>query len=308
MMDRLPSLTALRAFDAAARHLSFTQAAAELFVTPAAISHQIKTLEGDLDAPLFVRHTRSLSLTEAGRLLAPVAHDAFRSLATAAQQVRRLGKEQPLTVSVAPSFGAKWLIPRLNRFRRHWPGTDIRIDASPALLDYAEAGIDIGIRYGTGKYPGLVAERLLDDEVFPVCSPELLADGPALDVPADLAGHVLLHDDMAQWLDPAVPDWANWLAAAGVADNDPVRSEFFSQSSFAYQAAIEGQGVLLAKSALVGDDLAAGRLVRLFDVALPVTYAYYLVYPRTALADERIAAFRSWVLDEVAAGRDNGAT
>jgi len=307
-MERLPSLTALRAFDAAARHLSFTQAAAELFVTPAAISHQIKTLEGELEVSLFVRHTRRLTLTEAGRLLAPAARDAFQGLAAAAGQVRRLGKEQPLTVSVAPSFGAKWLIPRLNRFHRRWPGTDIRIDASQALVDYGEAGVDIGVRYGTGKYPGLVAERLLGDEVFPVCSPGHLAEGPALENPADLIRHVLLHDEMARWFDPNVPDWQNWLAAAGVADGESARGEYFSQSTFAYQAAIDGQGVLLAKGVLVENDLAAGRLVRLFDVALPVTYAYYLVYPRSALADERIAAFRAWVLDEVAAGRDNGAT
>jgi len=307
-MERLPSLTALRAFDAAARHLSFTQAAAELFVTPAAISHQIKNLEGELEVSLFVRHTRSLTLTEAGRLLAPAARDAFQGLAAAAGQVRRLGKEQPLTVSVAPSFGAKWLIPRLNRFHRRWPGTDIRIDASQALVDYGEAGVDIGVRYGTGKYPGLVAERLLGDEVFPVCSPGHLAEGPALENPADLIRHVLLHDEMARWFDPNVPDWQNWLAAAGVADGESARGEYFSQSTFAYQAAIDGQGVLLAKGVLVENDLAAGRLVRLFDVALPVTYAYYLVYPRSALADERIAAFRAWVLDEVAAGRDNGAT
>ena len=263
MMDRLPSLTALRAFDAAARHLSFTQAAAELFVTPAAISHQIKTLEGDLEAPLFVRKSRSLTLTEAGRVLAPAARDAFQGLAVAARQVRALGTDRPLTVSVAPSFGAKWLIPRLGRFRRRVSGTDIRIDASPTLLDYAESGVDIGIRYGGGNYPGLVAERLLGDEVFPVCSPQLLAEGPPLEKPADLTRHVLLHDDMARWFDPAAPDWPNWLAAAGVAESAAGHGEFFSQSTLAYQAAIEGQGVLLAKRALVGDDLAAGRLVRL---------------------------------------------
>jgi LysR family glycine cleavage system transcriptional activator len=299
-MHRLPSLNALRAFDAAARHLSFTQAAADLHVTPAAVSHQIKTLEADLGVALFARHTRSLSLTEAGLSLAPATREAFRQLLLATQRVREQGRERPLTVSVAPSFAAKWLIPRLDRFRRRRPGVDIRIDASSDLLDYGEAGVDIGVRYGTGKYPGMAVERLLGDQVFPVCSPRLLEQGPALNEPADLRLHVLIQDDMARF-DATFPEWSNWLAAAGVNDADKAQRQYFGQSTLAYQAAIDGLGVLLAKSALVGGDIAAGRLIRLFDVVIPVAYAYYLVYDRSALADDRVAAFRTWVLDEVAA-------
>ncbi|MCP4328074.1 MAG: transcriptional regulator GcvA [Alphaproteobacteria bacterium] len=303
-MAKLPSLNALRAFDVAARHLNFSEAATELFVTPAAISHQIKTLEADLGTQLFVRGHRVLSLTEAGRTLSPVTRDAFEQLAVATRQVRDSGKMRPLNVACAPSFGAKWLIPRLHRFRRRQPDLDIRIDASPTLQTYGQAGIDIGIRYGSGVYKDLDAEKLLGDEVFPVCSPRLLERGPKLEEPRDLIHHVLLHDEHAR-SDPTFPEWSNWLAAAGATDIDPDRGDFFNQTAVAYQAANDGQGVLLAKSTLAAGDIAVGRLVRLFDVALPVSYAYYLVYPRGGIVDRRIADFRSWILDEVAADRDN---
>lgn len=297
---RLPSLTALRAFEAAGRHLSFTQAAAELHVTPAAIGHQIKTLERDLGASLFVRFNRALELTEAGQALLPVARDAFERLAEGIETFYRRNAARPLTVSVEPAFGAKWLLRRLDRFRACHPGVDIRIDATQRVVDFAREQVDLAIRYGAGDYPGLRVDCLFEERVVPVCSPALRAGPHPLRTPADLRHHRLLRREWNPKY-PTWPDWEMWLKAAGlddiaVAEGPEVTAE---SESFLHQAAVDGQGVALASSVLVADDLAAGRLINPFDVTFPVNFCYFVVCP-TATADApKIRAFREWILGEV---------
>jgi LysR family glycine cleavage system transcriptional activator len=296
----LPPLNALRAFEAAGRHLSFTKAAAELHVTPAAISQQLKTLEDYLGVQLFRRLNKALLLTDAGQACLPGLQEGFDRLAEAVKALRARDARRALTVSVAPSFGAKWLVPRLDRFRDAHPGVDVRIDASHRLVDFVREDVDLGIRYGLGDYPGLRVDRLLTDEVFPVCSLRLLAGPHPLRVPDDLRWHTLLHVDLATG-DACCPDWRMWLLAAGVGDIDPTRGPQFSLSSMAEQAAIEGHGVALGSRVLVADDLAAGRLIKPFDLSFPVSFAYYVVCPETTADQPRIAAFREWVMAEATA-------
>ncbi|HUF86748.1 MAG TPA: transcriptional regulator GcvA [Thermohalobaculum sp.] len=307
MSRRLPPLNSLRAFEAAARHLSFKKAAEELHVTPAAISQQVRTLEEHCGAALFHRLTRALRLTEAGQAALPALREGFDKLAEAAEAMRARGRGGVLTVSVAPSFGAKWLVPRLERFRAAHPDYDVRIDASDALAGFAGDGVDVALRYGRGVYRGLVAECLMSEVAFPVCSPRLLERGPPLRRPEDLRRHTLLH---VQWKmeDDAAPNWRMWLRAAGVADVDWERGPRFSIENMAVEAAIEGQGVALASGALVAADLKAGRLVRPFAPAVSeaTAFAYYLVYPEAKAADPKVAAFRDWVLGEVARDRAAG--
>lgn len=299
MERRLPPLNALRAFEAAARHLSLTKAAAELHVTPGAISQQVKTLEDYLGVQLFRRLNKALLLTEAGQASLPALRDAFDRLAQAVETLRARDAEQPLTVSVAPSFGAKWLVPRLDRFREAHPGINVRIDASNRLVDLVREGVDIGIRYGMGNYPGMRVDPLLSEEVFPVCAPRLLKGPHPLAVPADLRWHTLLHIDWVSGFE-TWPDWRMWLLSAGVSDIDPTHGPRFSHASMAIQAAIEGHGVTLGGSVLVEDDLAAGRLVKPFQVSCPVAFRYYLASPAAMANHPRVAAFREWIIAEAA--------
>jgi LysR family glycine cleavage system transcriptional activator len=287
---RLPPLSSLRAFEAAARHLSFTRAAAELHVTQAAVSHQVKALEDWLGLKLFRRQNRNVFLTEAGQAYLPAVREAFDGLADATRRLRQRDGEGKLTVTVTLSFAAKWLMPRLGRFRRLHPDIEFRIDATDRNVDLAREEVDVGLRYGSGSWPGLAARRLLNEELFPVCSPALAA---ALKRPEDLAKHTLLHDDMRQ-------DWRMWLLAAGVRGVDPTRGPVFSSSAMCVQAAIDGEGVALGRSALVAADLAAGRLVRPFAVNLPTEFAYYVVYTPQAGELPRVKAFVEWLAAEAA--------
>lgn len=304
MERRLPPLNALRAFEAAARHLSLTKAAAELHVTPGAISQQVRTLEDYLGVQLFRRLNKALLLTEAGQASLPGLRDAFDRLAAAVETLRVRDAEHPLTVSVAPSFGAKWLVPRLDRFRAAHPGIDVRIDASNRLVDLVREGMDIGIRYGSGDYAGMRVDPLLPEEVFPVCSPRLLQGLHPLRVPADLRWHTLLHIDWVAGFE-TWPDWRMWLLSAGAPDIDPTHGPRFSHASMAIQAAIEGHGVTLAGSVLVADDLAAGRLVKPFQLSCPVTFGYYLASPAATANHPRIVAFREWIIAEAARKKES---
>lgn len=288
---RLPPLNALRAFEAAARHLSFTKAAEELHVTQAAVSHQVKTLEEHLGLKLFRRLHRQLLLTDSGQIYMPPLSRAFRLLHDATHDLLRQDAMGPLTVSVLPSFAAGWLVPRLGRFRQLWPDVDLRIDPSPMLVDFSRADVDVGVRYGRGRYPGLRSDRLMEEDLFPVCSPALLEGAHGLKAPADLSHHTLLHDD-------GHADWRTWLLAAGVEDIDPTRGMIFTDSSMLIQAALAGQGVALARSVLAADELAAGRLVRPFELNLPTEFAYYVVCPLDTADQPKIAAFRQWLLAE----------
>jgi LysR family glycine cleavage system transcriptional activator len=291
MARRLPPLNSLRAFEAAARHLSFTRAAEELHVTQAAISHQVKGLEEHLGRKLFRRLNRSLLLSDDGQAYLPSVSKAFELLNDATRDLLTKQTPGPLTVSALPSFAARWLVPRLGRFRQQWPDIDLRIDPSAVLSNFNNGDVDVGIRYGGGKYPGLHSDWLMAEDIFPVCSPALLEGSRGLREPQDLEHQVLLHDD-------GHGDWRTWLLAAGVERVDPARGPIFTDSGMLIQAAMAGQGVALARGVLAADELAAGRLVRPFTLSLPTEYAYYFVCPADTVEQPKIAAFRQWLLAE----------
>ena len=290
----LPPLNALRAFEAAARHLSFTRAAEELNVTQAAVSHQVKALEEHLGRKLFRRLNRALLLTEEGQVCLGTAREAFDRIAATAERLRASDARGTLTVSLLPSFAAKWLVPRLGRFRLAHPDIDVRVAPDERLVDFARDDVDLGIRYGDGRYPGLYTVRLLEEEVFPVCSPNLETEDHPIRAPADLARHTLLHDE-------GHDGWRTWLLAAGLPDIDPTRGPIFTDSSNLVQAAVEGQGVALARGALAAADLAAERLTRPFALSLHAAYAYYIVCPKATAETPKVKAFSTWLLAEAEA-------
>ncbi len=299
MSRKLPPLNSLRAFEAAARHLSFSKAAAELHVTPAAVSQQVKALEAHFSMPLFRRLTRALRLTDAGQAVLPLLGEAFDKLAEADRVLRHRRDDDSLVVSVPPSFGAKWLVPRLGRFRQACPDYEVRLDATDRPADFARESVDLALRYGRGHYPGLHVDCVLEEFVIPVCAPSLLEGEHPLREPADLEHHTLIH---LHWTgEPeAAPNWRMWLNAAGVKGIDVEQGPRYSMESMAAQAALDGQGVALVSSALVVDDIARGNLVRPFPQATHVqnAFCYYFVCPPAHLARPGVAAFRDWVLEE----------
>ena len=295
MATRLPPMNTLRAFEAAARLLSFTLAAEELHVTQAAVSHQIKTLEQALGVRLFRRLNRAIRLTEEGQQFVSEVRKALSHLATAVEKLAAPDAGGPLTVSVLPSFASKWLVPRLGRFGERHPQIDVRIEATNVLTDFQRDDVDMVVRYGMGNYEGLVSVRLMTEDIFPVCSPALLQGPKALRCPEDLRHHTLLHDD-------AHVDWAMWLLASGVKGVDPRQGPYLTDSALVIQAAVEGQGVALARGALAAGDIAAGRLVKPFDIAIPTEYAYYIASPKATSGHPKVAAFREWLLEEANAG------
>lgn len=296
MTRPLPPLSALRAFESAGRHLSFTKAAAELNVTPAAVGHQVKALEALLEVPLFRRLTRALRLTDAGQAALPTLSQGFDKLAQGVEQMRAHSERGVLTISVSPSFGAMWLVPRLEDFRRRHPDIEIRIDGTDRLVDVARGEADVALRYGPGGYNGVRVDRLFGQVNTPVCSPALLRGAHPLRQPDDLRHHTLLH---VEWKD-AEASWRMWLLAAGLHDIDSTRGPRFNQESMAVQAARDGHGVALVGDMLVADDLATGRLVRPFDPSLstPLTFSYYLLSAPDRAGQPKVAAFRDWLLDE----------
>ncbi|WP_029006901.1 transcriptional regulator GcvA [Azospirillum halopraeferens] len=298
MARRLPPLNALRSFEAAARHLSFTRAAEELHVTQAAVSHQIKALEEWLGIPLFRRVSRGLVLTEAGQTYLPPLRDAFESMSDATERLCRADSAGSLTISTMPSFAAKWLVMRLGRFQAAHPELELRLHTTSQMVDFAQQDVDLAIRFGRPPWPGVKAEWLMDDPVFPVCSPALARGDRPIRSPSDLLKHTLLHDDYQI-------DWTAWFTAAGVPAADATRGPRYTDSALLLQAAMEGHGVALARKVLVADDLAAGRLLRPFDVELPGTHAYYVVAPPHYYARPKVRAFRGWLYAE--AGRETPA-
>ncbi len=298
----LPPLSALRAFEAAARLESFSKAAEELNVTPAAISHQIHALEEDLGVQLFRRLNRQIALTASARVLLPGLTEAFAGIRASVRRLRAHNDTGTLTITASPSFAAKWLVPRLHRFQAAWPEIDVRISATDEVVDLNRGDFDLAIRYGTGRYPGLHVETLLQNEVFPACSPRLLEEGPPLRSPDDLAHRALIHDQAAD-RDPLAPTWAMWLKAAGVTCVPPASGLSFSAGHLALDAAIAGHGVVLAYSSIAAADLAAGRIVRLFSLALPDLFAYYIATAPGALERPKVRAFRDWLRQEADAER-----
>lgn len=287
----LPPLNALRAFEAAARHLSLSRAANELNVTPAAISHQVRLLESHIGVLVFERNGRGLTLTDAGTAGLRDLREAFAHLSAAVDAIGSLG--ETLSVSVAPSFAAKWLLPRLESFEQEHPEIEVRVSVSMQLAEFARDRIDAAIRYGGGAYPGVFFEKLLTETVVPVCSPDLARAG-ALRTPRDLLSLTLLHDDSPD-NDPSCPNWEMWLRAAGVDDVEGDRGPRFNQTSLVIESAILGRGVALAKSTLAAADIEVGRLVRPIDCERPVDFAYYFVAPRPKLNLLKVVYFRDWL-------------
>ncbi|MGH6934060.1 MAG: transcriptional regulator GcvA [Dongiaceae bacterium] len=294
MTDRLPPLNAIRYFEAAARHLSFSKAADELHVTHSAISHQIRLLEEWLGVPLFRRFNRRIVLTDAGQAYMKPVHEAFERLGEASRVLKAREQGGTLTVSTMPSFAARWLVPRLGSFRRAHPSIDLRISASEKLVDFARDDVDVGIRYGRGLYPGLRTDLLMRESYFPVCSPALLKGPLALKEPADLLNHTLLYD--FDWRENL---WLLWFNAAGLKVDSLHHTISFNHSNLMLQAAIDGLGVAMSHHALAADDLQSGRLARPFAFGMPAEFAYYLVAPEASADRPKIVAFRDWIKDEI---------
>jgi LysR family glycine cleavage system transcriptional activator len=303
MIDRLPPLTALRAFDAAARHMSFAQAAAELNVTPAALSFQIKSLEDHLGQPLFHRLNRAVTLTEAGRALAPGTADGFAMLANAWRSARRLQNNSTLTVTAGPAFTAKWLAPRLYEFAQAHPDIELRFSAGLRIMDFDRDEIDVAIRFGYGPDPGLYAIPLAVEWVMPVMTPELARRHPT---PQSLKDAPLLFDDSIDFLRPKC-DWQMWFRAVGI-DFNPTHGARFSQADHAVDAALAGAGIVLGRRALVIKDLSEGRLVAPFKTAISTKAHFRFLCPEGAENRPQVKAFRDWILQEIEKLSDFNAT
>jgi LysR family transcriptional regulator, glycine cleavage system transcriptional activator len=294
-------LNALRAFEAAARCLSFQTAAAQLFVTPAAISHQVKHLEAYLGVKLFHRGTRSVELTTEGRTLAASLSKLFGLLDLALDQATAPTAAN-LRVSTMESFAAKWLAPRLHRFHHDCPDLKVRIETGNEHADVAHGAVDVAIRYGVGGYAGVFAERLMDAPVFPVCAPSLMNDDlRPLAMAEDLQHHTLLHDESAAGRS-GVPDWAAWLQASGATRVDSTRGPVFASIYLAQEAAVAGHGVALGVAPLVEEDLRRGRLVKPFEGSVANAYAFWIVRRHDVHIAPAVNAFCKWLRNEAATG------
>jgi LysR family transcriptional regulator, glycine cleavage system transcriptional activator len=292
MPRRLPPLNALKAFDAAARSESFTRAAEELHVTQGAVSHQVKALEATLGLKLFNRERQRLTLTDAGREYLGVVRDALDRIALGTERLVQRQTSGVLTVSTSPDFAAKWLVYRLGRFAESHPEIDLRVSATAPHVDFAREDVDLAVRHGDGKWPGLDAVRLCSEQLFPVCSPRLASGRNGIETAADLLKFPLLH--LNDWT-----TWERWFEAAGV--GDPVaHGPSVNQASMLIDLAVDGQGVALARTALAAWDLIHGRLVRPVDVSLRMANTYWIVCPKAAASQPKIAAFRKWLLAEAA--------
>lgn len=294
MARRLPPLRSLRAFEAAARHLSFARAADELHVTPAAISQQIKLLEGHLGLALFKRGPQ-LSLTEGAATALPLVSESFDLMERAVERLRQGRDHGPLVVSSSPAFAARWLIPRMGRFQDRYPDIELRLSASIRLVDFATEDVDLAIRYGAGRYPGMHVERLKAEEVVPVACPQM---AERLGGVADLLTVPLLHNTAMDW-DVTFPTWPAWLTNAGVTVPPGLSPRRFDDFNLVLQAVLAGLGAALVWRTLVAEEICAGRLVPLFP-AQPLVNAYHLVCPPRHLDNPKVAAFRAWVLEEAA--------
>jgi LysR family glycine cleavage system transcriptional activator len=298
-MRKFPPLNSMRSFEAAARWLSFTKAAEELSVTPAAVSQQIRQLEDYLGVALFHRMTRAIKLTEEARVVLPLMTEGFDKLAEAIERLTQEKESGLLTVSTAPTFAAKWLLQRLPDFSDKYPDIDLRLDASLVPREFDRDGIDISIRLSEGDYPGLHVARVFGEEFCPVCSPDLLTGAKPLRTPEDLKKHRLLHVDWG-YLKTSMPDWRIWMKAAGIKDINLDHGPHFTIESLAIEAAINGSGVALVSHHAVVEDLKAGRLVKLFDLAIQADFSYWLVCPHEYLRRTKVKAFCDWLLQQAA--------
>ena len=300
-MHRLPPLNALKAFEVAGRHMSFSRAAEELHVTPAAISHQIKALETDLGVKLFRRLNRSLQLTEAGQACLPGLRSAFETMASAVGRVRDKEDWNVLTISAPPAFGARWLVPRIVDFRTANPQIQVRIDPAIRSMDPVRDSVDVAIEFSQGHYSGRSvqrpAQRLFGQDVFPVCSPELLDGKNPLTTPDDLRGHTLIHFD-APMDDPGWPNWETWLRANNVDRLDPNKGPHFTSPNFTTQALLAGHGVALMAELVVESELATGTLVKPFDISYPGDLSYWALATSVDSEDDPVTLFWNWLTRE----------
>jgi len=310
MLRRLPVLNALKSFEAAARHESFTRAAAELCVTQGAVSHQVKALEQELGVKLFNRERQRLVITTAGREYLNVVRDAFDRIAIGTERLMQRQSGGALTISTSPDFAAKWLVHRIGRFSEAHPDVALNVSATMHHVDFAREEVDLAIRHGDGNWPGFHLERLSPEELFPVCSPKLLRGRQRLVKPADVLKFPLLHLETRQY-------WPAWLDAAGVADPDVSQGPIMNRASMLIDAAIEGHGIALARTTLAAWDLLNGRLVRPFAEALRVSKTYWIVCPKATAMLPKMKGAREWLRAEAAhdmqrlkalwSGEDDGA-
>lgn len=296
-------LNALRAFEASARHQSFSAAAEELNVTPAAVGQLVRTLEDWLGMPIFHRSASGrvrLVPTEAAERALPEIRAGFDRLALGLERLKEGSANGVLTVTVSPAFAAKWLLPRIERFQSAWPDTDVRLDTSLKPVDFVAQRIDIGVRYGAGSWLGLVADKLMDEGMYPVCTPELAREHRHLQHPRDLAGETLIHD-LSMDDHTGFPTWDTWLQHAGVVERSLTRGLRINNSAAVLQAALEGRGIALARSVMAREDILSGRLVRLFpELEFSSPFSYYVVYRPECASLPRLMAFRTWLQKEVA--------
>jgi len=297
LANRLPPLNALKAFEASARQLSFTRAAEELFVTQAAISHQIKALEEHLGLKLFMRKNRSLLLTEEGQSYYLDIKDIFNSLHDATEKLLARGAKGSITVSLQPSFAIQWLVPRLQAFNLLHPDIDVRIKAVDQPDNSLTEDVDVAIYHGRGRWPNLHADQLHTEYLIPVCSPLLLNGKKPLNTVSDLTQHTLLHDTSRR-------DWKRWFKQVGVKGVNVNHGPIFSHTAMVLQAAIHGQGIALANSVLAKPDIDSGRLTCPFNDVLVSKNSFYIVCRENQLDIGKIEAFREWVLDTVEAEQD----
>lgn len=294
MRPRLPPLNSLKAFEAAARHESFTRAAEELCVTQGAVSQQVKALEGGLGIKLFNRERQRLIITEAGRDYLTVVRDALDRIAVGTERLLQRQSAGVLTVSTSPDFAAKWLVHRLGNFAEAHPEIDLRVSATLHHVDFTREEVDLAVRHGDGNWPGLDPVQLSGEQLFAVCSPKLLSGRRKLGKPADLLKFPLLHLDNRE-------DWKKWLRAVGVDDAEVTHGPVLNRVSMVIDAAINGQGVALARTTLTAWDLINGRLVRPFPDALPLSKTYWILCPKATSNLPKIVTFRNWLLAEAAA-------
>jgi len=319
--SRLPPLNALRAFEAVARHRSFRKAAAELFVTPAAVTHQIKALEQQLGLQLFERLNRRIELTDAAQAALPLFQQGFEALAAAVSELRSYGQVPHLTVGATPTFVSRWLMPRLQSFLSKHPGIDVRLVASGQLITTTQRGTrtedptedeldtDIDIRFTNELPGGDSVDLLFKVEVMPMCHPRLIEGPPPLRMPSDLRHQTLLHGD-GRLADRSQSAWARWLRRADVQGVEPRRGLRLDHPSHALEAAVDGLGVALASPLLAAAELSSGRVVIAFPQTLPLDNAYYIIAADSAAKRPEVIAFRAWLLAEAAVqtGTQTGAT
>ena len=293
MVRKLPPLKSLRAFEAAGRHLSFTRAADELFVTQAAVSHQIKSLEEFLGVSLFIRRNRQLLLTDEGQTYWPKIRDIFETLSSATDGIKAARASGALTVSVVPTFATVWLVPRLSAFKARFPDIEVRLKASDDSVDFVREDVDLAIYYQAGEYPsGLSAKTLLSERLTPLCAPSLLQGDKPIREPLDLKSHTLLHDG-------STDDWRKWLRLAGVKGVNLSHGPVFSHTAMVQQAAIYGQGIAMGHLVLSQAEVQAGRLVRPFELMMESEFSYDIVCPQESVERPKVKAFSDWLLTTV---------